>query len=56
MSSHDKRTLIDSAGAATLYIKHALFDSGTKQVTATAFRNGSGAVPTATSSVHSRFK
>ena len=56
MSSHDKRTLIDSLGAPTLYIKHALVGSGTKRVAAAAFRNGSGAVSTAASSMHSGFE
>ena len=56
MSSHDNITLMDSAGAAILYIKHALVGSGIKRVAVVAFRNELGTVSTASSSMHSRIQ
>ena len=46
----DKRTLIDPKGASTLCLKWC--KPGTKYVFASAFRNGSGRVATAISTMH----
>lgn len=54
-ASTDSRTFIDSLGAPTLFIKNTTV-GGIKQVLAVAFRNGSGAVSTAVSSMHSGFE
>jgi hypothetical protein len=51
----DKRTHIDSKGAQLLYMKQATIGPG-KKVWAAAFRNGSEAVSTAVSSLHSGFQ
>ena len=49
---HDKRTLIESKGAATLFLKWC--KTGAKYVFASAFRNGSGSVATAISTLHTQ--
>jgi len=54
-TASDARTFIDSLGAPTLFIKNATV-AGIKRVCAVAFRNGSGAVSTAVSSMHSGFE
>jgi hypothetical protein len=51
----DKRTHIDPKGAPTLYMKQATIGPG-KKVWSAAFRNGSEAVSTAVSSLHSGFQ
>jgi hypothetical protein len=47
LSASDKRTYIDSAGAPTLFLK--VYENNlNKRIYATAFRNGTGGVVTAT--------
>ena len=48
----DRRTLIDPKGAATLFLKWC--KAGHKYVFASAFRNGSGSVATAISTMHTQ--
>lgn len=54
-SQNDSRTFIDSSGAPCLYIKNTTVGR-MKRVQAVAFRNGSGAVSTAVSSIHSGYE
>jgi hypothetical protein len=54
-SANDPRTFIDAIGAPSLFIKNTTV-GGIKRVSAVAFRNGSGAVSTAVSSMHSGFE
>lgn len=50
LKENDKRTLIDSKGPPTLYVK--TIKKNNKSIFATAFRNGTDSVSTAISSVH----
>ena len=52
LKSSDKRTLIDTKGAPTLFLKWC--KSGAKYLFASAFRNGSGSVATAISTMHNQ--
>ena len=52
LKENDKRTLIDTKGAPTLFLKWC--KAGSKHIFASAFRNGSDAVATAVSSLHNQ--
>ena len=52
LKESDGRTLVDGKGAATLYLKWC--KAGFKYVFASAFRNGSGKVATAISTMHTQ--
>ena len=52
LKENDRRTLVGGKGAATLYLKWC--KAGTKYLFASAFRNGSGKVATAISTMHTQ--
>ena len=52
LKATDKRTLIDTKGAPTLFLKWCKV--GVKYLFASAFRNGSGSVATAISTLHNQ--
>ena len=52
LKENDGRTLVDTKGAPTLYLKWC--KAGLKYVFASAFRNGSGKVATAISTMHTQ--
>ncbi|GFH47201.1 hypothetical protein CTEN210_09822 [Chaetoceros tenuissimus] len=52
LADNDTRTLIETKGAPSLFLKYFSVDRGEKTIFASSFRNGSGAVATALSTLH----